>query len=465
MLASGGDARIRVQRGGNTNRYGASPFPRETLGYAASTANDISIAAFDHLRGLVGGWPGGSLLDARAYADSLEAMRARLRRAFGLDAGVGIIFAPSGTDLELVALALAACATGRPVTNVLLGADEVGSGCPLAASGRYFAQETALGQVCAGHPVDGLGGTELVNLPVRREDGSALDPATVTASIDREARRARGGGRHAIAHVVHGSKTGLVLPDLAGVDRLRGRHGADLTLVVDACQARITPGTVRALLARDAIVLLTGSKFMGGPPFSGFALIPAPLAPRRPLARGLATLFRRAEWPLDWPAADHLPDCANPGLLLRLEAALFELERFQALPGEARDRVVAGFGRAAHCVSARLGAPLVGAVGPGALPETTLATLDLSTLPSRPDLATAQRWCRVLAARGMRLGQPVRWKRLAGGAWAGNLRISLSMPMISAMAGMDASALTERFDRDMARIASVLEAAQRPVVA
>ncbi len=456
-----------MPRGGNTNCYGASPFPRSTLGYAASTANDISLAAFAHLRAMVDRQPEGALLKARAYAEMLEAIRWRLRAAFGLGADTDIVFAPSGTDLEIAALAIAAATRGGRSTNILLGADEVGSGCPLAASGRYFANETALGlRVSAGTPVAGLSDTELVNHPVRSEDGTAFDSAAVASAIDEEARCARRQGRHVIAHAVHGSKTGLVLPRLAEIDGLRALHGDELTLLVDACQARIEPQGIRACLERGAIVLLTGSKFIGGPPFSGFALVPAALRPRSPLAAGLASLFRRAEWPLDWAAAAHLPHSVNPGLLLRLEAALFELERYQTLDPARRGHAIAAFGTAVRSLSARLGAPLVEpALASEAVNEATLATLDLSALPSGPDLATAQRWCRVLAARGMRLGQPVRWKRLPGGSWAGNLRISLSMPMIATLADLGDAAISQRLAGDMAQIAGVLEAAQRPVVA
>ena len=110
--------------------------------------------------------------------------------------------------------------------------------------------------------------------------------------------------RHALIHVVHGSKTGLVLPDLADIDFLRDRHGHALTLVVDACQARLSNGAIAAYLKRDAIVLLTGSKFIGGPPFSGFALVPSALAPAASLPNGLGTVLRRAELPLNWPICD-----------------------------------------------------------------------------------------------------------------------------------------------------------------
>lgn len=180
------------------------------------------------------------------------------------------------------------------------------------------------------------------------------------------------------------------------------------------------------------------------------------------LPAGMATLFRRAEWPIHWRGCDHLPFTANPGLLLRLEAALFELERFMAIDPAARGLVISAFGSAVRTLTHRLGARLVGS---GTDTDTTLATLALSALPGHPDQDVAQRWCRVLAARGMRLGQPVKLSRRKDGRWDGSLRVSLSMPLIGELAGLDRTALAQRLERDMSRISEVLEAAQRSIVA
>jgi hypothetical protein len=153
-------------------------------------------------------------------------------------------------------------------------------------------------------------------------------------------------GRRSLVHIVHGSKTGLVLPELPEIDALLAEHGDDVSLVVDACQARITSEALHAYLDHGAIVFLTGSKFMGGPPFSGFALVPAQAAERAErLPAGLANVFRRAEWPEDWPGREQLPDEDNRGLWLRLDASIFELERFQMLPLDRIERMVATFSR------------------------------------------------------------------------------------------------------------------------
>lgn len=461
LLTSGGDARIAIVNGGTTNRYGASPYPRATLGYSSSTANDISRAAFAHLGAWLAHYPASEIQDPGTYAQALEAMRGRVRGWLGIDGAADVVFAPSGTDLEYVALALAA-SRGRPVRNIVLGEEEVGSGCVAAASGRFFADRTALRPVTPGDCLAGLNRTQVACLPVRDRAGQPRSSAEVAAHLRVMVQAALRDGFRPLLHGVHGSKTGLILPQIKDVRALRGEFGNAIDIAIDACQARIDPAQVQSFLAAGAIVMLTGSKFVGGPPFSGLAIVPTGCAPAGDLPDGLAGVFRRGEWPCNWAGLDHLPHSANPGLLLRLEAALFEIGRYTALDGAARDRTVAAFADATRALATQLGAGIVApSLEGGGIERSTLATFDLTSLPGSPDFAAVTRWQRVLTARGLRLGQPVRCLRRADGGWAGTLRISLSMPLIVELAGLPDAALAARLGDDMGRIAGVLEAAQQ----
>ena len=104
-------------------------------------------------------------------------------------------------------------------------------------------------------------------LPIRGPDGIELSSGDIADAVGKAATRAIDAGRRPLAHILHGSKTGLIVPDMADLDRLRGRFGDRLGFVVDACQARISATAIRAYLARGMIVLLSGSKFMGGAPY------------------------------------------------------------------------------------------------------------------------------------------------------------------------------------------------------
>jgi hypothetical protein len=468
-MTTGGDARIVLDPGTGLNRYHSAPRPSAVLAYASSTANDISASAFGHVEAVLAGI--GPELSGPSYADRLEALRGRIRQAYSLPPDVDIVFAPSGTDLEYVALACAA-GRGRAGThNILLGADEVGSGCIHSAFGRYFARETALGTATVpGDPVPGLGEThvEMIDVPVRDGHGRARPSAEIAERMDSAIAEAEGDGRHVLAHAVHGSKTGLILPSMADIDRLVAKNRDSVTFVVDACQARITSPAIADYLERDAIVFVTGSKFMGGPPFSGFALVPRRFREEsQPLAHGLATIFRRGEWPEGWPGAEALEDGSNPGLLLRLEASIFELERFQRLALDDVTRVILAFHQAVRDeIVERTPAHRVAPYPPGEketadthpIEMRTLSTLDLSEFSGGSTFHDAVRWHKAMLGHGVRLGQPVKCVKLDGGSWGATLRIGLSMPMVVERAALDDEALRRSFAEDMARVRQALEA-------
>jgi hypothetical protein len=460
LLASGGDERITLDPVTGLNKYFSGPYPRLLQAFASSTANDMSREAFARAMHL-------AAAPRSTYADRLEGLRTRIRIAYQLESGCRIVFAPSGTDLEYVALAATAEDGEAGIHNVLLGADEVGSGCRLSAHGMYFARTTGRGiPVTPGDRVEGLERVSLVDVPVRCAKGLAHDSETITAQIRAEINAAHAVGRRALVHVVHGSKTGLIQPELPEIDALLAEYGDQISLVVDACQARITSEALHAYLARGAIVFLTGSKFMGGPPFSGFALVPPQTAERAgPLPDGLAQIFRRAEWPEGWLGRERLADEDNAGLWLRLEASIFELERFQALPLGQVERIVAAFQQAlAVQVIEPFGLNLVEPFAPGHEGEAgthpiemrTLATLDISRLPEARTFDQAQRLHRSLALSGLRLGQPVRSVRTPEGGWGGTIRIGPAMPQFVAWAALHDGALVRALNDAMAGIAAAL---------
>lgn len=463
-LASGGDARIALDPATGLNRYLSAPYPRDILAYSSSTISDISPEAFLHIRDRY------EELRARPYSESLDALRRRIKAALSLgDDEARIVFAPSGTDLEYAAFA---CARGNSesgggdVHNILLGADETGSGCVHSAHGRFFARETALGaRTEPGSPVKGCGDVTLIDVPVRGANGAARPSSQVTSDIAREIEGALARGRHSLVHALHGSKTGLVLPSLSDMDALRERYGRAITIVVDACQARITSAAMRAYLDRGCILLMTGSKFIGAPPFSGWALIPPALAERASaLPEGFRQIFRRAEWPQGWPGRDILEDSANLSLVMRLNAAIFEWERFQAIPMERASALIDAFETA---VETHLIAPLGATrVCPSALDERervaarpiemrTLITLDVSRLPGLATFSEAQALHRDLALGGVRLGQPVKCVR-RDQDWGGTLRVGLSMPQMVRWAPLSDARVAGVLTRDMKRTARAI---------
>ncbi|MBT8388938.1 MAG: hypothetical protein KJP13_04745 [Altererythrobacter sp.] len=468
LLSSGGDARTSLDPASGLNKYFSAPYPRKTMAYASSTANDLSPDAFEHLRAVLSdGLPG--------YSEHLEGLRARIKAAYEIGDDVEIVFAPSGTDLEYVALAAMMGKTPGGIHNILLGADEVGSGCIHSAHAKFFANETALGIATEkGTLVEGFGEVNLADVPVRCPEGVSRCSQTMTEAIGQEITLALQADQHALVHVVHGSKTGLVLPELAEIDALKARYGDRVDFVVDACQARITIPALHNYLARGAMVFLTGSKFMGGAPFNGWALVPKAMVEKAAtLPAGMSKIFRRAEFPKGWAGRDALEDSENSGLALRYDGAIFELERFQQLPVERVAALLDIFEAAIESELAEpLGIQLVRPFTPGHEDELvehpiemrTLETLDVSSLAITPTFDEAQAVHRKLALSGVRLGQPVKCVR-RGGKWGGTLRIGLSMPRVVALCAVSAAEAEASLRRDMRQITHALRNIANPTEA
>jgi hypothetical protein len=93
--------------------------------------------------------------------------------------------------------------------------------------------------------------------------------------------------------------------------------------VVDACQGRFKDSFLRELLEEQAIVLITGSKFYRGPPFSGGVIIPAEtmaqlMQTEVKMPFGLNTFMGQAEIPRELPTwREQMRENLNPGLALR----------------------------------------------------------------------------------------------------------------------------------------------------
>ena len=460
-LTSGGDARLVLEAETGLNRYYSAPYPRDVIAFASSTANDISRPAFDHL---LAKWAAGT----PAYSDWLDDLRSRIRSAYSLSRNVEIAFAPSGTDLEYVALAAVAGRSAGGIHNILLGADEVGSGCIFSAHGQYFAETTARGiATTSGDTVEGLETVSLIDIPVRDAEGTALSSRQCVERIRQQLQQAQAADRFPVVHVVHGSKTGLILPSSHDLAELASEWKDRALFVVDACQARMHEDVAAQYLDLGCIVFVTGSKFMGGPPFSGVALIPRDLVEKAaPLPAGFRKIFRAAEWPSSWVGGDDLADEENAGLALRLEAAIFELERYVAIPPADREAVIALFRECvSQMVSANLGfeellphhpdEPERGERHPTAM--RTLTTLDVSNLDQAPTFAAAQAMHRQLVDHGVRLGQPVKCIRREDEEWAGTLRIGLSMPQISMLARLSSSEAKNLLEEDLARVARAIQ--------
>jgi hypothetical protein len=288
LLVSGGDARIALDPDSGLNKYGCKPCPDEALmAFGSSTASSISQAGYQAV----------NLLRERLLrgGDAPEIARQRIKQEL-LDMvsypGADLVFAASGTDVHHLAAQL--MSVSAPLTVVMVEEDETGGGvsAALAAAGT-------------GNPSS----IELLSVPLRAGDGAPRPLADIDADVSVLVSHAS----RVLLIMVDQSKTGLIAPSPACVADLHRQHPGKVDVLVDACQFRVAPATLRAYLQQGFMVALTGSKFLTGPSFSAALLLP-------PGFEMSAEFGQRGEL---------IGDIAQ---LLRWEAALVELRRFLAVP-------------------------------------------------------------------------------------------------------------------------------------
>jgi hypothetical protein len=150
---------------------------------------------------------------------------------------------------------------------------------------------------------------EVISIPLRHSDGHPIDIALIDAQVNHYVQIAIMQKQEVLLILVDQSKTGLIAPSIQTTLDLKQRHHEQFHVLVDACQFRITQTTLTTYLKHDFMVMVTGSKFLGAPSFSGI-------------------LFS----PKSFNVSDKLESLTmNWGLLIRMEIALAEYSLFSCL--------------------------------------------------------------------------------------------------------------------------------------
>ena len=339
-LTCGGDERIVLDER-SRNRYGCGALPDAgTISFSSSTASSISAEAFKAARARFDALAGvGS--PREAYHAGMAEVRRRLAELCGLSpsGAANIILGASGTDLHLFAADLARGERSPDLVNVMADPCESGRGVASALCSRRYAATSPHGAAAVvGDPLGGTSCAGLVAIPLREDDGALRDADAVDAAFEAAVGKAVAARGAVLLVLLDVSKTGLVAPSPDCAVRLKRRYGAALTVMVDACQFRLSAQSVGGYLAQGFLVAITGSKFVGGPPFSGALIVPDEELERlraTPLTPALGDYSARGDWPAGFVSRNVLPDAQNLGLLLRWEAALFELAAFRKVPDAA----------------------------------------------------------------------------------------------------------------------------------
>jgi hypothetical protein len=349
LLVSGGDQRLALDPKDRVNAYGCGPSPEPGIwNFASSTASPISQAAYDRAALAREELVHKSLFDEVeiAFDRRCEDMRDELRGHFQLPPRVEMVFSPSGTDSQLHALFLARAALGAPPVTIVVGADQTGSGTAQTARGHHFSAMTASGAaVRKDVAIAGLAGDSIA-VPLLDAASGIVMGADADAAVMRAIENSLAQGRRVLLQIMDSSKLGWRAPSATCLDEIARRWPRKVQVVVDACQARHGRRRLRSYLDRGYMVLTTGSKFFGGPAFSGALLVPKGLSRAldriEAMAPGFFDYAGRSDWPMAWTALrSRFERRPNFGQWLRWEAALAEIGSYYAVPGAFRAKALA----------------------------------------------------------------------------------------------------------------------------
>jgi hypothetical protein len=357
LLAAGGDPRLAINPASGLNEYGCQPTPcPDTLSFSSSTATSISERAYGRTEAAREALMRSAIeigIEA-AFDERIEEMRDELRTHLGLAAALAdVVFSPSGTDCQLQALFLARMLLGPEVVTVVVAADQTGSGTVNTARGCHFSAATANGsRVQKGEPISGLAqAVTSVALPLFDEAGEARCNTAGDLMVFDAVERAAASGNKVLLQVMDSSKFGWRAPSDACLDAITARWPDEVQIVVDACQMRLGRARLKRYLERGYLVIVTGSKFFTGPPFSGAVLVPGSFAHRldatNAVPPGLLEYTSRSDWPQNWPKLRlHFPVRTNFGQWLRWEAAIEEIGAYYRVPDSFRADALTTFGQA-----------------------------------------------------------------------------------------------------------------------
>ncbi len=358
ILTQWGDTRLTVDKDAGLNLYGCSPRPRPwAITFSSCTSSSVSDYAFwsaEKLRQSLFEDAMNGRLPYR-YELELERVRAELVKVLQLDQilETELVLTASGTDAEFYALHLAMGDSDKPISNILISKTEIGSGTVFAAGGRHFDTLTPLGRkVVIGDPVDGfpVESIDVTVLDLRGAYGSLPLTSELDSKIRMQVSEAISLNRRILIHLLDCSKTGIGGPSLNVVEELKLTYPDSVEVLVDAAQFRLARAALHRYIESGFMVLITGSKFFTGPPFSGALIIPPAISVKihniPVLPEGMNAYATRAELPATWQSFGcKLSSKQNLGLLLRWQSALWEINAFYGVTRQEQFRIIQVFGQ------------------------------------------------------------------------------------------------------------------------
>jgi len=344
LLTLDADERSIVLENGFT-KYGTSPFPIEVFHFGSCTGSSTILSSLQMLREHFGSYSMETIRSIEFQQKYWEEIRNRLFAVLDIsNEEANIVFTPSGTDAETMICEIMLHHSNKPLTNIVIAPLEVGSGTVLAAGGLRFSSITPDGNIGEiGSPINERVSKNVgvIRFSLRDVDGGLSNVETMPTRILNEIDSAHESNRYVILHMVAGTKTGVHAPETVFLNEIEESQMGDIIIVVDAAQGRFSRTGFREMISRGRIVILTGSKFFGGPPFSGAIFVPKNIEIQEVWKDDMSVLFEQH----CIPEQNESPFGESPrlGFFLRWCIAIDMIERYYSIPKSSRTKILQWF--------------------------------------------------------------------------------------------------------------------------
>lgn len=328
LLTSGGDERIQLKENG-LNKNFINPTSHDRILFRGScTCSTLNNESHPRLLELI------EEVKKDGFEQHVMRQRQSIKELAGEDFkdSFEVFFAPSGTGLNYFGLLFSSILNPETdIHNIITCPEELGSGTPNAASGKFFSQLNQFGEsVEKGERLSENLNVFPYYFSARDEDGNILNHRTDVLDKLNELKDEAS----VIGNLVIGSKSGIeenatIIP----------RSPKNTLWVIDMCQLRAPTELINRLISLGAMVMITGSKFYQAPPYCGALLVPKKFLDTLPQDRDASIyepfnrIFSQNDIPESLPwMRKHFRKFNNYGLLLRWESAIYEMDKISKVP-------------------------------------------------------------------------------------------------------------------------------------
>lgn len=340
LLSTGADERIFLKDNG-LNKYGLAPVESDIVNRGSCTCNPATDEDLELLSDLL-----ENNTQKEDWVENLEKRTQDLKDNIRLKNGVPfeIFYAASGTGLNYYPPLFGRLMyPDRPILNIITCLEELGSGTKEAAQGQYFNRYSQFGEeLPQGDYIVGPDAMETYFFKARSEKGEILN------NEDRIEALINNHPDHTIiVNLVYGSKSGIE----DNLNLIEKFHADNVMWNVDMCQFRHSSKIINNLLSKNALVMITGSKFYQSPPFCAAMLMPEPLFSKIEqvenwdATRHFNRIFSKYDVPAPIRDKVKLNDKFNVPGALRWACAINEIKRYNEIPDYISDPKILAWNR------------------------------------------------------------------------------------------------------------------------